>query len=109
VWCPGHLWAPSCYLLEKFYQKCFAISGAWVGSGGEVYIGAEGEGRRERRTLQKTGAMPVVMIDEKKGKMHKTGHITLYTKLFKGTGYTLKNDVSRKIKLYIPRENNRVC
>ena len=49
------------------------VSRAWVGSGGEVYIGAEGEGRRERRTLQKTGAMPVVMIDEKKGKCTKQG------------------------------------
>ena len=37
-WCPEHLWAPSC--------------GAWLG-GGEIYIGGEGEGRRERRTLQK--------------------------------------------------------
>ncbi len=27
---------------KKFYQKRFAISRAWMGSGGEVYIGAEG-------------------------------------------------------------------
>ena len=50
-------------------------------------------GQKEREEgkgecYKKTGAMSVVMIDEEKGKMHKTGHITLYTKLFKGTGYT---------------------
>ncbi len=27
---------------KKFYQKRFAISRAWMGSGGEVYIGAGG-------------------------------------------------------------------
>ena len=44
-WCPEHLWAPSCYhktFKKKFDQKCFAISGTWMGGGGEVYIGAEG-------------------------------------------------------------------
>ena len=75
-WCPDHLWAPSCY------------HGS-VGHGWEVvekYISGQKEkeeGKGERYGYEKTGAMPVVMIDEEKGKTHKTGHITLYTKLFK--------------------------
>jgi len=43
-WCPDHLWAPSCYH--------GSVGHGWE-SGGEIYIGAEGEGRRERRMLQK--------------------------------------------------------
>jgi len=62
---------------------------AWLGSGGEVYIRAEGvresrcytrgEGRGEMRD-----AMPVVVINEEKEKTHKTWYITLYNKLFGG-------------------------
>ena len=69
----GQYWAPSCYhktfqksfinkLLEKVWPKmlrCFAISRAWLGTGWEVYIGAEGlrEGRYcsgDRRIKGKT-------------------------------------------------------
>jgi len=69
-WCPGHLWAPSCY------------HGS-VGHGWEVvekYIsGQKVEGRGEMRD-----ALPVVVINEEKEKPHKTWYITLYEKLFGG-------------------------
>ena len=55
------------------------VGGAWLGGGGELYIGAEGS----VVGMRKQGAMPVVMIDEEKGKAHKTGYITLYAMLFR--------------------------
>ncbi|MCD6456891.1 MAG: hypothetical protein J7K81_08935 [Methanophagales archaeon] len=70
------MWAPSCY------------HGS-VGHGWKVverYISGQKErkeGKGERYGYEKTGAMPVVMVDEEKGKTHKTESITLYTKLFK--------------------------
>ena len=68
-WCPGHLWAPSCY------------HGS-VGHGWEVvekYI--EGQ-----KGYEKADTVPVVVIDEEKGKLraHKTWYISLYNKLFGG-------------------------
>ncbi|NQE05129.1 hypothetical protein C5S32_04600 [ANME-1 cluster archaeon GoMg1] len=68
--------------------RCFAISRARVGSGGEVYIGAEGvrenrghtwgEGRGERYSYEEPDTVPVVVVDEEKKKVHKTWYITLY-------------------------------
>jgi len=68
-WCPGHLWAPSCY------------HGS-VGQGWEVvekYI--EGQ-----KGYAKTDTVPVVVIDEEKGKLraHKAWYMSLYNKLFGG-------------------------
>jgi putative transposase len=65
-WCPGHLWAPSCY------------HGS-VGHGWEVverYISGQ-------KGYEKADTVPVVVIkDEEKEKVHKTWYITLYNKLF---------------------------
>ena len=89
-WCPGHLWAPSCYhgsvghgweVVEKYisgqkghgYEKTEAIR----------EIGEGREGREELYSYDKADVMPVVVIDEEKQEAHKTGYITLYTKLFK--------------------------
>ncbi|KAF5432390.1 hypothetical protein C5S36_08640 [Candidatus Methanophagaceae archaeon] len=68
-WCPGHLWAPSCYhgsvgqgweVVEKYiagqkgycYEKTEAIRGR----------GKMREGREERYGYEKTSAMPGVVI-----------------------------------------------
>ena len=61
-WCPGHLWAPSCY------------HGS-VGHGWEVvekYISGQ-------KGYEKIDSVPV--IAEEKAKTHKTGYISLYDKL----------------------------
>ena len=86
-WCPGHLWAPSCYygsvghgwdVVDKYisgqkgYEKPDVI---WK-------RGARGEGRGESYNYE-TEAMPVVVIDAEKGETHKTGYISLYARLFK--------------------------
>jgi len=66
-WCPGHLWAPSCY------------HGS-VGHGWEVvekYISGQ-------KNYEKIDTVPVVVIDEEKIKAYKTWYITLYNKLFGG-------------------------
>jgi putative transposase len=66
-WCPGHLWAPSCY------------HGS-VGHGWEVverYISGQ-------KGYEKIDTVPVVAIDEEKEKAHKIWYITLYNKLFGG-------------------------
>ena len=66
-WCPGHLWAPSCY------------HGS-VGHGWEVverYISGQ-------KGYEKIDTVPVVVIDEEKEKAHKTWYISLYDKLFGG-------------------------
>ena len=64
-----------------------------MGSGGEVYIGAKGyccektdamRGGGKRYSYEKTDAVPIVVINEEKQEAHKTGYITLYTKLFNG-------------------------
>ena len=78
-------------MVSGVFMGAFLLSwfgGARVGSGGEVYIGAEGrgkrgEGRGERCKYEETGAMPVVVVEEEKEKMHKTWYITLYEKLFR--------------------------
>ena len=65
---------------QKSYEKTDTIRG-------------RGESREERGELysyEEAGAMPVVVIDEEDGKTHKTGYITLYTKLFKGVVRTSK-------------------
>ena len=80
-WCPGHLWAPSCYhgsvghgweVVEKYIsgQKGYEKAGA--------IRGERGDERGEMRD-----AMPVVVINEEKEKTHKTWYITLYEKLFR--------------------------
>jgi len=37
-----------------------------------------------KKGYEKTDTVPVVVIDEEKGKAHKTGYITLYNILFGG-------------------------
>jgi len=83
-WCPGHLWAPSCYhgsvghgweVVEKY------ISGQkWL----EKTDVIREEGSRERYSYEKADTVPVVVIDEEKEKAHKIWYITLYNKLFGG-------------------------
>jgi len=70
-WCPGHLWAPSCY------------HGS-VGQGWEVvekYISGQ-----KNYTYEKTN-IPVVMVDEEKEKPLKIGYVTLYAKFFMDAEY----------------------
>ena len=83
-WCPGHLWAPSCYhgsvghgweVVEKY------ISGQ---KGLEKTDDIREEGSRERYSYEKADTVPVVVIDEEKEKAHKIWYITLYNKLFGG-------------------------
>jgi hypothetical protein len=63
------------YILgQKGYEKADTVGGR----------GESREGRGELYSYEETSAMPVVIIDEGRGKTHKTGHITLYTILFKG-------------------------
>ncbi len=74
-WCPGHLWAPSCY------------HGS-VGHGWEVvekYISGQ-------KGYEKTDTAPVVVINEEKEKLrtHKTWYVTFYNKLFGGKHQKLK-------------------
>jgi putative transposase len=67
-WCPGHLWAPSCY------------HGS-VGHGWEVverYISGQ-------KGYEKTDTVPVMDEEKEKLRAHKTWYITLYNKLFGGT------------------------
>ena len=67
-WCPGHLWAPSCY------------HGS-VGHGWEVvekYISGQ-------KGYEKTDTVPVIDEEKEKLRAHKTWYITLYNKLFGGT------------------------
>jgi len=63
-WCPGHLWAPSCYLGWEVVEKYIS--------------GQKGKGYEKKDT--------VPMIDEEKEKLraHKTWYNTLYNKLFGG-------------------------
>jgi len=101
-WCPGHLWAPSCY--HKTFQKSFIKNASQsVGHGWEVverYIsgqkglektdvirGERGEESGERYSYEKADTVPVAVIDEKKEKLraHKTWYITIYNKLSGGT------------------------
>jgi putative transposase len=85
VWCPGHLWAPSCYhgsvghgweVVERY------ISGQKGLEKTDVIRGERGEGSRERYSYEKADTVPVAVIDEEKEKAHKTWYITLYNKLF---------------------------
>ncbi len=86
-WCPGHLWAPSCYhgsvgqgweVVEKY------ISGQKGLEQKDVIRGERGEGRGERCSYEKADTVPVVVVDEEKKKVHKIWYITLYNKLFGG-------------------------
>jgi putative transposase len=66
-WCPGHLWAPSCY------------HGS-VGHGWEVvekYISGQ-------KGYEKTDTVPVIDEEKEILRAHKTWYITLYNKLFGG-------------------------
>ena len=66
-WCPGHLWAPSCY------------HGS-VGHGWEVverYISGQ-------KGYEKTDTAPVIAEEKEKLKAHKTWYTSLYNKLFGG-------------------------
>ena len=80
VWCPDHLWAPSCY--QKTFQKSFIKNASQsVGHGGEVveqYISGQ-------KGYERTDT--VLGIDEEKEKFraHKTWYTSLYNKLFGGT------------------------
>ena len=68
VWCPGHLWAPSCY------------HGS-VGHGWEVverYISGQ-------KGYEKTDTVPVIAEEKEKLRAHKTWYTSLYDKLFGGT------------------------
>ena len=50
--------------------------------------GERGQERGGRYSYEKTDTVPVVVIDEEKQEAHKTGYITLYTKLFKRVVYS---------------------
>ena len=50
--------------------------------------GEKGKRRGARYSYEKTDTVPIVVIGEGKEKTHRTGYITLYTKLFKGAGCT---------------------
>ncbi|MGB7001065.1 MAG: hypothetical protein WBE22_03495 [Halobacteriota archaeon] len=66
-WCPGHLWAPSCY------------HGS-VGHGWEVverYISGQ-------KGYEKTVTVPVIDEEKEKLRAHKTWYTSLYNKLFGG-------------------------
>ena len=66
-WCPGHLWAPSCY------------HGS-VGHGWEVverYISGQ-------KGYEKTDTVPVIDEEKEKLRAHKTWYTSLYNKLFGG-------------------------
>ena len=68
VWCPGHLWASSCY------------HGS-VGHGWEVverYISGQ-------KGYEKTDTVPVIDEEKEKLRAHKTWYTSLYNKLFGGT------------------------
>jgi putative transposase len=67
-WCPGHLWAPSCY------------HGS-VGHGWEVvekYISGQ-------KGHEKIDSVPVIAEEKEKLRAHKTWYTSLYDKLFGGT------------------------
>ena len=64
-WCPGHLWAPSCY------------HGS-VGHGWEVvekYISGQ-------KGYEKIDTVPVIAEEKEKLRAHKTWYTSLYNKLF---------------------------
>lgn len=63
-WCPGHLWAPSCY--HKTFRKSLSPKASQS-------VGQKG--------YEKTDIVPVVVIAEETEKAHKTGYVTLYNKL----------------------------
>jgi putative transposase len=65
VWCPGHLWAPSCYhgSVEHGWEVV------------ERYISGQ-------KGYEKTDTIPV--IAKEKEKTHKTWYTSLYNKLFGG-------------------------
>ncbi|MGB3458031.1 MAG: IS200/IS605 family transposase [Halobacteriota archaeon] len=79
-WCPGHLWAPSCY--HKTFQKSFIKNASQsVGHGWEVverYISGQ-------KGYEKTDTVPVIDEEKEKLRAHKTWYTSLYNKLFGGT------------------------
>ena len=80
VWCPDHLWAPSCY--HKTFQKSFIKNASQsVGHGGEVvekYISGQ-------KGYEKADTVPVIDEEKEKRRTHKTWYRSLYDKLFGGT------------------------
>jgi len=78
-WCPGHLWAPSCYH-KTFLKSLIKNASQSVGHGWEVvekYISGQ-------KGYEKT--VTVSVIDEEKEKLsaNKTWYTSLYNKLFGG-------------------------
>ena len=68
-WCPGHLWAPSCYhgsvghgweVVERYISEQKGLEKT------DVIRGERGEGRGERYSYEKADTVPVVVIDEEK-------------------------------------------
>jgi hypothetical protein len=47
-----------------------------------------------QKGYEKTDTVPIVEIDEEKEKVHKTGYITFYNKLFGGKHQTIKKSKS---------------
>jgi putative transposase len=132
-WCPGHLWAPSCY--HKTFKKSFIKNASQsVGHGWEVverYIsgqkgyryekpeairgrGEKEEGRGVRYSYEKTDTVPIVVIDENKEKTHKTGIYRYILNFLRGRGCTIsKNAMVKKIKnrkgYILPVITLRIC
>ena len=90
MWCPGHLWAPSCY--HKTFQKSLTKNASQsVGHGWEVvdkYISGQ-------KGYEKTDTVPV--IDEEKEKLTKHGIHRSITNFLEGH---IKNKKSKSF--YIP-------
>jgi len=81
------------------------VSGASVGA--IVLPGAVGQGWgvvgkyiSRQNGYERTDTIPVVVVAEEKGKMHKTGCITLYPKTLEGS---IKNRKNRKTFIYLCR------
>jgi len=79
-WCPGHMWAPSCY--HKTFQKTFIKNASQsVGHGWEVvekYISGQ-------KCHGKIETVPVIAEEKEKLRTHKTWYTSLYNTLFGGT------------------------
>ncbi|RCV64607.1 REP element-mobilizing transposase RayT [Methanophagales archaeon] len=93
VWCPDHLWAPSCY--HKTFQKSFIKNASQsVGQGWEVvekYISGQ-------KGYEKADTVPVIAEEKEKRRTHKTWYTSLYVKFFGGTHQKKKSK-----SFYIPR------
>ncbi|MBE9574275.1 MAG: transposase [Proteobacteria bacterium] len=87
-WCPGHLWAPSCY--HGSVGQGWDVVERYI-SGQKGYCCEKEDERREMRegrggrySYEKADTVPVVVIDGEKENAHKTWYNTLYNKLFGG-------------------------